>query len=317
MTNVTVFGASGFIGRHLVQRLARKGMRVKAAVRRTQRGNFLVPMGDVGQVVPIGADITDDASVAMAVTGADAVVNLVGILYESRGNGGFQAVHVDGAARVAKAAKNAGARHLIHVSTIGADHNSPSRYGRTKADGEAAVRAAFPTATILRPSIVFGPEDDFFNRFASLARVAPAMPLFGGGATQYQPVYVGDVADGIAACLTNPAAVGQTYELGGPRRYSFAELMALMLTVTDRQCLLMNLPFWLADVIGAIAGLAPGRPMLTRDQAKLLRRDNVTASGMPGLTELGIAATACEVILPTYLARFRKAGQRPAGAVID
>ena len=308
MTNVTVFGASGFIGRHLVQRLARNGMRVKAAVRRTQRGNFLVPMGDVGQVVPIGADITDDASVAMAITGADAVVNLVGILYESRGNGGFQAVHVDGAARVARSAKIAGARHLIHVSAIGADRNSPSRYGQSKAEGEAAVRAAFPTATILRPSIVFGPEDDFFNRFASMARLAPALPLFGGGATQYQPVYVGDVADGILASLSNPTAAGQTYELGGPRRYSFAELMTLMLTVTERQRLLVKLPYWLADVIGTIAGLAPGRPVLTRDQAKLLRRDNVTVSGMPGLAELGITATACEVVLPTYLNRFRKAG---------
>lgn len=308
MTNVTVFGASGFIGRHLVQRLARNGMRVKAAVRRTQRAKFLVPMGDVGQVMPIGADIADDASVALAVAGADAVVNLVGILYESRGNGGFQAVHVDGAARVARAAKVAGARHLVHVSAIGADRGSPSRYGQTKADGEAAARAAFPTATILRPSIVFGPEDDFFNRFACLARVVPALPLFGGGVTRYQPVYVGDVADGILACLTNPAAPGQTYELGGPRRYSFAELMTLMLAVTGRRRMLVNLPFWLADVMGTIAGLAPGRPLLTRDQAKLLRRDNVTASGMPGLVELGIAATACEVILPTYLARFRKAG---------
>lgn len=305
MTNVTVFGASGFIGRHLVQRLARNGMRVKAAVRRTQRGKFLVPMGDVGQVVPIGADITDDASVAMAVAGADLVVNLVGILYESRGNGGFQAVHVDGAARLARAAKLAGARHLVQVSAIGADHNSSSRYGQTKADGEAAVRAAFPTATILRPSIVFGPEDDFFNRFAGMACVAPALPLFGGGVTQYQPVYVGDVADAILASLTNPAAVGQTYELGGPRRYSFAELMALMLEVTGRQRLLVKLPFWLADVIGTVAGLVPGQPLLTRDQAKLLRRDTVTASGMPGLAELGIAATACEVILPTYLERFR------------
>lgn len=311
MTNVTVFGASGFIGRHLVQRLARRGMRVKAAMRRTQQGRFLAPMGDVGQVVPIGADITDDASVATAVAGADAVVNLVGILYERGGRGSFQAVHTDGAARVALAAKRAGAQHLVHVSALGADRNSPSRYGRSKAAGEDAVRAAFPTAVILRPSIVFGPEDDFFNRFAALARFAPALPLFGGGATRYQPVYVGDVADAIVACLTDPAAAGRTYDLGGPRRYSFAEIMALVLAVTERRRALVKLPFWMATLIGTFAGLAPGRPMLTRDQAKLLRIDNLPSPDMPGLAELGIEPTACDVILPTYLDRFRKAGRRP------
>ena len=312
MTNVTVFGASGFIGRHLVQRLARQGMRVKAAERRTQRGRFLLPMGDVGQVVTIGADITDDASVAMAVAGADAVVNLVGILYERGGRGSFQKVHVEGAERVARAAQRAGAQQLVHVSALGADRHSPARYGRSKAAGEDAVRAAFPKATILRPSIVFGPEDDFFNRFAAMARLAPALPLFGGGTTQYQPVYVGDVADAIMACLTDPATAGQTYELGGPHRYSFAQLMTLMLAVTERQRALVTLPFCLAALIGAIASLAPGRPVLTRDQAKMLRIDNVPTPGMPGLAELGIAATACEVILPTYLGRFCKVGRRPA-----
>lgn len=309
MANVTVFGASGFIGRHTVQRLARRGMRVKAAERRPQRARFLVPMGDVGQVVPIGTDITDEASVATAVAGADMVVNLVGILYEQGGRGSFQAVHVEGAARVAQAAKRAGAQRLVHISALGTDRESRARYARTKAAAEEAVRDAFPSATILRPSIVFGPEDDFFNRFASLATFAPVLPLFGGGATRYQPVYVGDVADAIVKCLTDPATAGQTYELAGPRVYSFDELMRLVLAVTERKRCLVKLPFWMADLVGTFAGLAPGRPMLTRDQAKLLRQDNV-AQGLPGLAELGIEPTACEVILPTYLDRYRKRGRR-------
>jgi uncharacterized protein YbjT (DUF2867 family) len=309
--NVTVFGASGFIGRHLVQRLARKGIRVKAAGRRPQNAQFLMQMGDVGQIAPIGVDITQDASVAAAVTGADAVVNLVGILYQ-RGRSSFKAIHVEGAERVALAAQRAGVQRLVQVSAIGADANSPSVYARTKALGEGAVRTALPGATVVRPSIVFGPEDDFFNRFASMARFAPALPLFGGGTTRYQPVYVGDVADAIVKSLTDSATAGKTYELGGPRAYTFAELMALVLAVTERKRALVKLPFWMADIIGIFAGLVPGRPPLTRDQAKLLRIDNVPAPGMPGLAELGIESTACEVILPTYLDRYRKGGRRPS-----
>lgn len=302
---VTVIGASGFIGRHVVQRLARHGLRVKAAGRRPQNAQFLTQMGDVGQIAPIGVDITSDASVAAAVANADAVINLVGILYGSRRR--FEAVHVAGAERVALAAQRAGVRRLVHVSAIGADVNSPSVYARTKALGEGAVRTAMPSATIIRPSVVFGPEDDFFNRFASMARFSPALPLFGGGTTRYQPVYVGDVA----AAIVNGGEAGMTYELGGPRVYTFAELMALVLAVTERKRPLVKLPFWTADVIGTFAGLAPGRPPLTRDQAKLLRTDNVAGSGLPGLAELGIEPTACEVILPTYLDRFRKGGRRP------
>jgi NADH dehydrogenase len=309
MTNVTVFGASGFIGRHLVQRLARRGIRVKAAERRPQRARFLMPMGDVGQVVPIGADITDDASVASAVAGADAVVNLVGILHEGGGNGRFKAVHVESAERVARAAKQVGAQRLVHMSALGADRNSRSNYARTKGEGEEVVRAAFPGATIIRPSVVFGPEDDFFNRFAALARCAPALPLFGGGVTRYQPVYVGDVADAMVKCLSDPATAGQIYELTGPRSYSFEEIMRLILAETGRKRPLVKLPFWMADIIGTFAGLAPGKPMLTRDQARLLRQDNV-AHSMPGLAALGIEPTACEVILPTYLDRYRRGGKR-------
>ena len=309
MANVTVFGASGFIGRHLVQRLARRGMRVKAAVRHPQRAQFLVPMGDVGQVVPVGTDITDDASVAAAIAGADAVVNLVGILYQ-RGRRSFKAIHVEGAERVALTASRAGIQRLVHISAIGADANSPSVYARTKALGEGAVRSALPSATVMRPSIVFGPEDDFFNRFASMARFAPALPLFGGGTTRYQPAYVGDVADAIVNGLTEPGTEGQTYVLAGPRIYTFAELMELVLAVTERKRLLLKLPFWMADIMGTFAGLVPGRPPLTRDQAKLLRIDNLPAPGMPGFAELGIEPTAPEVILPTYLNRYRKRAGR-------
>lgn len=310
LRNVTVFGASGFIGRHLVQRLARRGMRVKAAVRRPQRAQFLVPMGDVGQVVPIGADITDDASVAVAVAGADVVINLVAIFYESAGNGRFQAVHVDGAARVARIAKQAGAQRMVHLSGLGADRDSGSRYIRSRGEGEEAVRGAFPGATILRPSAVFGPEDDFFNRLAALAQCAPALPLFGGGATRYQPVYVGDVADATVNCVHDPATIGQTFELVGPRVYRFAEIVQLVLDVTERRRALVTLPFWVADIIATLASLIPGKPMLTRVQAQMLRLDNVAAPGMPGLAELGIEPTACEVILPTYLDRYRKGGRR-------
>ncbi len=287
LRNVTVFGASGFIGRHLVQRLARLGIRVKAVGRRPQNAQFLTQMGDVGQIAPLGVDITQDAAVAAAVANADAVVNLVGILYQ-RGRSSFKAIHTDGAERVALAAQRAGAQRLVHVSAVGADANSPSLYARTKALGEGAVRTALPSATVVRPSIVFGPEDDFFNRFASMARCVPALPLFGGGTTRYQPVYVGDVADAIVKGLTDPGAAGKTFELGGPRIYTFAELMELVLAVTERRRPLVKLPFWMADIIGTFAALAPGRPPLTRDQAKLLRIDNVAAPGMPGLAELGI-----------------------------
>jgi uncharacterized protein YbjT (DUF2867 family) len=200
--NVTVFGASGFIGRHLVQRLARRGLRVKAVGRRPQNAQFLTQMGDVGQIAPIGADITRDASVAAAVVNADAVVNLVGILHGSRQR--FEAIHVTGAERIALAARRAGVQRLVHISAIGGDANSPSAYARTKALGEGAVRSVMPDATVVRPSVVFGPEDDFFNRFAAMARIAPALPLFGGGSTRYQPVYVGNVADAIVKGLTEP-----------------------------------------------------------------------------------------------------------------
>src|SRR6266853_4120359 len=230
----TVFGGSGFIGRYVVQRLARAGKTVRIAVRDTERAHFLKTAGGIGQIVPLHAPVTDDAAVARAVAGADWVVYLVGILAESRA-ASFQSIHVDGAARVARAAASAGVKRLIHVSAIGADPDSDSRYAASKGEGEAAVRAAFPGATILRPSIVFGPEDNFFNRFAVLALYLPALPLIGGGMTRFQPVYVGDVADAAVAALDRHEAPGRIYQLGGPRIYTFKELMELMLREIRRR----------------------------------------------------------------------------------
>lgn len=305
---VTVFGGSGFVGRHLVQRLARAGVRVTIAVRSPRHADFLRPRGDVGQIVPVAADILDEAAVAAAVAGADGVVNLCGIMYP-RGRHGFDAVHVEGAEIVAKACAAAGVRHLVHMSALGTDAESPSAYARSKAAGEAAVRAAYPQAVILRPSVMFGPEDDFFNRFAGMARLSPVLPLFGGGQQKFQPVYVGDVADAIVKGLTEPSAAGKTFELGGPGVYTFEELMKLVLAETGREAILLPLPYLAADLIGTFAPLFPlGDPLLTRDQAKLLRIDNVVNAGASGFAQLGIAPTAPEAILPSYLARFRKGG---------
>jgi NADH dehydrogenase len=309
---VTVFGGSGFLGRHLVQRLAATGARVTVAVRNPESALFLKPMGDVGQITPVGADVRDGPAVAAAVQGADWVVNLVGVLYETRRQS-FSAIHAQGAERIAKAAKAAGAKRLVHVSAIGANRHSSAAYARSKAAGEAAVAAAYPAATILRPSIIFGPEDDFFNRFAAMARVSVALPLFGGGETRFQPVYVGDVAAAVVKALTDEGTAGTTYELGGPRVYSFRQLMTLMLAEIGRKRILLPLPFFVADAMGAVLQSLPlpfgMAPPLTGDQAKLLRYDNVVSGDAPGLADLGIAPTACEIILPTYLDRFRRHGR--------
>ncbi len=309
---VTVFGGSGFLGRHLVQRLAATGARVTVAVRNPESALFLKPMGDVGQITPVGADVRDGPAVAAAVQGADWVVNLVGVLYETRRQS-FSAIHAQGAERIAKAAKAAGAKRLVHVSAIGANRHSSAAYARSKAAGEAAVAAAYPAATILRPSIIFGPEDDFFNRFAAMARVSVALPLFGGGETRFQPVYVGDVAAAVVKALTDEGTAGTTYELGGPRVYSFRQLMTLMLAEIGRKRILLPLPFFVADAMGAVLQSLPlpfgMAPPLTGDQAKLLRCDNVVSGDAPGLADLGIAPTACEIILPTYLDRFRRHGR--------
>jgi NADH dehydrogenase len=303
----TVFGGSGFIGRYVVQRLAKQGWTVRAAVRRPDQALFLKPLGEIGQITPIAANLRHQGSVETAVEGADAVINLVGLLYQ-RGRQRFDAVHVEGSGRAAAAALKAGATRFVQISAIGADPASPAAYGRTKAAGEAAVKAVFPDATILRPSIVFGPEDQFFNRFAQMTRIAPALPLIGGGHTRFQPVYVGDVADAVLAAVERQDTVGRTYELGGPEIRTFRELMELMLAEIGRKRLLVPIPFAVATLQAAFLQFLPVPP-LTVDQVKLLKRDNVVATGMPGLKELGVSPAALELILPTYLARYRPSGR--------
>ena len=312
----TVFGGSGFIGRYIVKRLAKEGWVVRVAVRDPGAAHFLKPLGNVGQIVPMPVRIQDRESVEWAVKGADAVFNLVGILYESGRGQRFEDVQHTGAGQIAQVAAEVGVKGLVHISAIGADETSESSYARTKALGEKAVRQAFPDATILRPSIVVGPEDGFFNRFAAMARVSPALPLIGGGKTRFQPVYVGDVADAAMAAVHETAAKGQTYELGGPRVYTFKQLMELMLKVIRRKRLLLPIPFEVADMQARIAQLLP-KPPLTRDQVKLLKNDNVVASDAKTFADLGITPQAIEVILPRYLDRYRVGGRfaRAAGAV--
>jgi NADH dehydrogenase len=303
----TVFGGAGFIGRYVVQRLARRGFAVRVAGRDPLAAAALKPMGGVGQIVPIFAPVTVEADVARAVAGASWVVNLAGILAERRA-GDFTRVHAEGAGRIARLAAAAGVRRLVHVSAIGADPASPSAYGRSKAAGEQAVREAFPAATILRPSIVFGPEDQFFNRFAGLARLSPVMPVI-AGATRFQPVYVGDVADAVLAGLTRADAAGQVFALGGPEVRSFRELLEVILRWTGRPKPLLTVPMGIARLQARLGEMVPGKPF-TRDQLAMLGRDNVVAPGEPGLAELGVAATPMALVVPGYLARFRPGGGR-------
>lgn len=303
----TVFGGTGFIGRYVVHAMARRGWRVRVATRDPGAALFLKPYGMVGQVTPEFANTRDDATVAAVVADSDYVVNLVGILYE-KGRRTFQALHVDGARRVAEAAARAGVPRLVHVSAIGADPAAEAAYARSKAEGEQAVRQAFPDAVILRPSIVFGAEDDFFNRFAAMSRISPALPLIGGGTTRFQPVYVGDVADAVLAGLDRPDARGRTFELGGPQVYTFAELMKLMLRVIGRKRRLVTVPWGMARFQAKLLGLLPVPP-LTLDQLAMLKTDNVVADGAATLSDLGIAPTQAEIVLPTYLQRYRVGGR--------
>jgi len=305
---VTVFGGSGFLGRYAIRALAQSGFRIRAAVRRPDLAYDLQPLGRVGQIHPVQANLRYPDSVMQAAEGADIVVNLVGIMHPS-GAQTFEAVQAEGAAAVARAAKENGAR-LIHVSAIGADPKSESEYARTKAAGEKTALAH--NAVVFRPSIVFGPEDDFFNRFASLARFLPALPLIGGGNTLFQPVFVGDVAAAILAAAEGRAAPKTVYELGGPEVKSFRELMELMLKVIDRKRLLVSLPFGLASLQAVFLEMLPGK-LLTRDQVALLKSDNVVSETAERegrtLQGLGIMPTSMEAVLEGYLWRFRKAGQ--------
>ena len=312
---VTVFGGSGFIGRHTVRALAKRGYRVRVAVRRPDLANFIQPLGNVGQIQPVQANVRVRWSVDRAVEGADHVINLIGILHES-GRQTFSAVQDFGARAVAEAARSAGAR-MTQISAIGADLDSASAYARSKAAGEAAVLETLPGATIFRPSIVFGPEDEFFNRFANMARFSPALPLIGGGHTKFQPVFVGDVAEALARSVDGKAAPG-IYELGGPEVRTFRQCMELMLDIIGRKRLLAPVPWPIASLQGAVLGMLPGK-LLTSDQVVQLRSDNVVSgeaiAGRRTLEGLGITPRAMEAILPSYLWRYRVAGQYTKGSV--
>ncbi|MEZ5647855.1 MAG: complex I NDUFA9 subunit family protein [Alphaproteobacteria bacterium] len=304
---VTVFGGSGFIGRNFVRLMAKTGAQIRVAVRNPSAALFLRPMGDVGQIVPVQANLRAPETVTAACQGAEIVVNLVGILYE-RGRQTFHTIHDQGARIIATAAKAAGAHQLLHISALGASLNAASRYARSKAAGEAAVRTAFPNATVFRPSVVFGPDDQFFNRFATLASFLPALPLIGGGKTKVQPVYVGDVAAALMQVITTPALQGKTYDLGGPRSYSWKEIMTLVCHETHRDRMLIPLPYSLAMIEAFFLEFLP-IPPLTRDQVRLLKTDNVLNGENPGLEALDISPTAVEALVPTYLYRFRPGGQ--------
>lgn len=306
---VTVFGGSGFIGRYVVKRLAEEGARVRVAIRRPDEGLFLKPMGSVGQIDIVQANIRVAPSVRAAVANADVVINCVGILYP-RGPQRFDAVQARGAEIVALCAKEAGVKQMVHISAIGADAQSASKYARSKAAGEAGLRRHMPQATIIRPSVVFGQEDDFFNRFATLAGFAPALPLVDGGHTKLQPVYVGDVAEAIVRALETEAAAGQTYELGGPKAYTMREIMELTLAQIKKKRLLLPVPGALLKPLALAMELQPlFAPPITRDQIELLKRDNVVAEGAKTLADLGIAnPVPVEGMVETYLYRYRRGG---------
>jgi uncharacterized protein YbjT (DUF2867 family) len=304
---VTVFGGSGLIGRHTVRALARAGHRVRVAVREPNLANYLLPAGHVGQIQIVKCNVTNAEQVAAALRGADAAINLVGVLY-SRGSQSFQALHADAPATIAKAAKNAGLETLVHISTMGISPQSESAYSRTKAEGDEALRAEFPQATLVRPSIIFGPEDDFFNKFANLARFLPALPLIGGGNTKFQPVFVGDVAQAILTCIEQPATRGKIYELGGPDVCTFRQILETILRVTDRKRFLVPVPFRLASIKAFFLQFLP-KPLLTPDQVTFLKTDNVVSPGALTLKDLGIAPASMDAVLPSYLWRFRARGQ--------
>ncbi len=313
---VTIYGGSGFVGRYVARRMAKEGWRVRVAVRHPNDALFVKPYGVVGQVEPVACNIRDDASVRAVMRGADAVVNCVGILNRA-GKNTFDSVQAEGAARIARIAAEEGVANLVHISSIGADAASDSEYQRTKAAGEAGVLAAFPKAVILRPSIIFGNEDGFFNRFAAMTRMGPILPVVGAD-TRFQPVYVDDVAQAAVLAATGRADAG-VYELGGPDVATFRDLMRQMLAVIQRRRLVLNIPFGMASLMGGVLDLVQTltgglvkNGMITRDQVRNLRRDNVVASGARGLSDLGITPTAMGAVLPEYLWSYRPSGQYAA-----
>lgn len=308
---VTLFGGSGFLGRHITRQLCKDGYRVRVAVRHPNSAHYLKPMGDVGQVQVMQANVKNGDSIREALAGADHVVNLVGILYQT-GRQKFTAIQAEAPAEIARFAQELGVKRMIQMSAIGADPESNSKYAKSKGLGEKGAREAFPQVTILRPSVVFGPEDQFFNTFASLSRFTPLLPLFGGGKTKFQPVFVGDVALAVSAALKDPATQGKIYELGGPDVMTFKEVFQIIAEVTGRKRLLLPVPFFVAWFQGLVFQLLPN-PLITTDQVKLLKKDNIV--GLSGeevgtLADLGIAEpAAAQVILPSYLWRFRNKGQ--------
>jgi NADH dehydrogenase len=314
---VTVFGGSGFIGAQAVRQLAKAGWRIRVAVRNPGKAYAMRLHGEVGQIDIVQANVRNEASLRRALQGANAAVNLVAVARES-GRQGFQELHAMGARNIAVEAKAAGVSRLVQVSALGADAHSASKYARTKAEGEAAVREVFPEAVVLRPSVVFGQDDDFFNRFAAMAGISPFLPLVGGGHTKFQPVYEGDVAKAIARAASDPACAGQTYELGGPAVFTFRELMELLLAQIGKRRLLLPLPFPLASLLGqagdaanslvGVVGASLPTP-ITADQVILLKADNVCSGTYPGLGDLGVTPTTLEAVLPSYLYRYRKGGQ--------
>ena len=308
---ITIIGGSGFLGRHIVRSLARRGYRIRVGCRRPDLAGHLQPLGTPGQIMPVQANVRYPASLAAACEGSYAVINLTGVLY-SAGAQSFDAIHAFGADAVAKAARAAKAKMLIHMSSLGADEASGSEYAQSKAEGEKRARAAFPGTIVLRPSVVFGPEDDFFNRFAALSRFSPVLPLIGGGETKFEPVFVGDVAEAVARLVDRGDADGRTYELGGPRALSFRQLMEFTLDTIGRKRLLAPVPWAIAKIQASILGPLP-KPLLTTDQVELLKSDNVVSEQARRerrtLEGLGIVASGIEGIVPAYLYRFRKAGQ--------
>lgn len=310
-TLITIYGGSGFIGRYVVQTLARTGARMRVAVRRPHLAGHLQPLGGVGQIALVQANLRDRDSVRRAADGADAVINLPGVLYEL-GKQTFRAVQAEGARTVAEAARDLGVRELVHMSALGAGGDSRSAYARAKAEGENAVFAAFPKALILRPSVVFGPEDQFLNRFASLASISPVLPLIGGGRTRFQPVYVGDVAQAAEAALDGRGEHGAIYELGGPEILTLRDIFDLIARYTGKKRPYLPLPFWLAKLEALFLGLLPN-PVLTVDQVRLLQSDSVVSEGAirerRTLEGLGVSPQPVEAIAPAYLVRFRPMGE--------
>lgn len=303
---VAILGGAGFIGRYVVKRLAERGDVLTVGGRNAAQAKFLKLKGDVGQVGLVNISIDSEGLLPAFVAGNDAVINCVGILRETRGQR-FDDIHHTAPARLARLARENGVERFVHISSLAADPRSTSSYARSKAAGEQAIRDAFPTATILRPSIVFGPEDRFFNKFAEMAMFSPALPLIGGGETRFQPVYVGNVADAVIRCIDDRTTAGRTYELGGPKVYTFRALLELLLAETRHHRLLLDIPFGLASLQARLMSLVPNAP-LTADQIELLKQDNIVSSGALTLETLGITQTPVEAILPTYLDRFRRGG---------